>query len=239
MSGTALTRLASLPESVALEAIRYAIRAHESGDNYTRLVGGFNPPRSAGVVRHPNGRTYSNRPGEVRTASGAYMYIRSTWLGLDPSTGRKISNPYTGGYEWPFQAPPEVQDERARRDLLARWRDSTYRRDPERVIMGHFFPAAAGWDKSRWSRERPPGAGNPTFAAYLVQVTKHLEDSIQLAMASRAPEVATPPAVFPVAGSWGTAGVRAPAAKPVKARAAAPPPPLTFMERLRLWFRGL
>lgn len=65
-------------------------------------------------------------PGQ--TASGAYQYTDSTWGGY-------------GGYSRAVDAPPEIQDKKAREDFMSRL--SEYGNDPFKAAAGHYFPKYA------------------------------------------------------------------------------------------------
>lgn len=217
--------LRALPLEQAVQAVLWAIRTHESGSpggNYRMLARGFNPPRGE-VVTGPDGQrwTYSSSrsQGNVVTASGAYQFLKGTWASL----GNAV--PEVRRYTYAFQAPAAVQDAAARAYLLDRWRSSAYGNDWDRVILGHFFPAAGmiggRWngvlvgDKARWDSLRPPGpASNPTFGAYLRRVLTYIPSGVRYASAAaevRPPDpFQLPPAPVVVAGVTGS--VRPPAA---------------------------
>jgi hypothetical protein len=72
-------------------------------------------------------------PGQ--TASGGYQYTDSTWNGY-------------GGYKRAVDAPPEVQDQRAKQDFLTRL--GQYGNDPFKAVAGHYFPKYAH-DPSKWN----------------------------------------------------------------------------------------
>jgi hypothetical protein len=122
-----------------------------------------------GLRQHESGGDYSAK-SRISTASGAYQYINSTW------------NRFRG-YLTARDAPPAVQDARARADLLERY---TRYRDWEKTIAGHFYPAWAN-DPSKWNRA--PAPGNPTVRAYVDSVL----DKAQRALAAR--QVRTGPVV--------------------------------------------
>lgn len=103
-----------------------------------------------GLRMHESGGNYRAR-SRISSAAGAYQYLTGTW------------NRY-GGFATADQAPPEVQDARARRDLLA-----AYNRfgDWEKAIAHHFYPAWAN-DKTKWNQS--PSKGNPSVRAYVDSV---------------------------------------------------------------------
>lgn len=142
-----------------VDLLLYAQRLHESGNRYTRKVTGYNKDRSR---------------GPIRTASGAYQYTISTW------------NRYRG-YPEAYLAPAHVQDERARRDLLARL--ARYK-DVEKAVAAHFYPAWAN-DKSRWGRK--PNPHSPTVRAYVNAVLR----PVRVQLASLAPSPAPRPRNVP------------------------------------------
>jgi len=84
----------------------------------------------------------------ISTASGAYQYINSTWGNY-------------GGYSTAAQAPPAVQDARARQDAMRSFQRFG---NWEQVAANHFYPAWAG-DRNKWGQA--PGRGNPTVASYV------------------------------------------------------------------------
>lgn len=94
----------------------------------------------------------------VSSASGAYQYIASTW------------NNYQG-YRTAAQAPPAVQDARAREDFQ---RDFNKYQDWEKVAAAHLYPAWAN-DKSKWNQA--PGRGNPSVREYVNRVMKHFNSA--------------------------------------------------------------
>lgn len=156
-----------------VELLLYAQRLHESGNNYRRKVIGYNKDRAR---------------GPIRTASGAYQYTIGTW------------NRYRGFAE-AYLAPPAIQDERARRDLLARLNQYG---DTEKAIAAHFYPAWAG-DKSKWGRK--PNAHSPTVRAYVNAVLRPVR--AQLAASSPAPRPRNVPWSYlgPYAGPVAVAGL--------------------------------
>jgi hypothetical protein len=70
------------------------------------------------------------------SASGAYQYTDSTW------------NNY-GGYPKAALAPPAVQDQRFREDIVHRL--ATYDGDPYKAIAAHYLPALAN-DPTKWDK---------------------------------------------------------------------------------------
>jgi len=73
-------------------------------------------------------------PGQ--TASGAYQYTDSTWGGY-------------GGFPRAVDAPPEIQDKKAREDFMSRL--SEYGNDPFKAAAGHYFPKYAH-DPKLWDQ---------------------------------------------------------------------------------------
>lgn len=80
-------------------------------------------------------------PGQ--TASGAYQYTDSTWGGY-------------GGYNRAVDAPPEVQDKKAREDFQSRLGE--YGNDPFKAAAGHYFPKYAH-DPKLWDQPLKNGKG--------------------------------------------------------------------------------
>ncbi len=113
-----------------------------------------------GIMMQESGGDYkAENPYE--TASGAYQYIDGTW------------NDY-GGYHHASDAPPAVQDAKARSDL-----EAAYKRlgDWERVIASHF----AGEDgqagpKSDWNQVPHPENHNPSIRQYVDGVEKFITE---------------------------------------------------------------
>lgn len=81
-------------------------------------------------------------PGQ--TASGAYQYTDSTWGGYK-------------GYKRAVDAPPEIQDEKARNDFMQRL--SEYGNDPFKAAAGHYFPRYAH-DPKLWNEPLKDKHGN-------------------------------------------------------------------------------
>lgn len=101
-------------------------------------------------MHESNGNYQAQSP--ISTASGAYQYINGTW------------NNYRG-YARAKDAPPSVQDERARADCTASHK--RYGGDWEKVAAYHFYPKWAN-DKSKWNQS--PSKGNPTVRTYVDSV---------------------------------------------------------------------
>jgi hypothetical protein len=113
-----------------------------------------------GIMMQESGGNYKAQ-NPYETASGAYQYIDGTW------------NDY-GGYHHASDAPPAVQDAKARSDL-----EAAYKRlgDWERVIASHF----AGEDgqagpKSDWNVVPHPENHNPSIRDYVDGVEKHIAE---------------------------------------------------------------
>jgi hypothetical protein len=92
------------------------------GDVVSRLMGALRRAESSGNYRARSGSS---------SASGAYQYVRGTWGGF-------------GGYTEAWQAPPEVQDAKARQDIERKLRE--YGGDVRRVIQSWYYPAQVGND---------------------------------------------------------------------------------------------
>ena len=113
-----------------------------------------------GIMMQESGGNYkAENPYE--TASGAYQYIDGTWNNYD-------------GYHHASDAPPAVQDAKARSDL-----EAAYKRlgDWERVIASHF----AGEDgqagpKSDWNQVPHPENHNPSIRQYVDGVEKFITE---------------------------------------------------------------
>ena len=73
-------------------------------------------------------------PGQ--TASGAYQYTDGTWGGY-------------GGFARAVDAPPEIQDKKAREDFQSRLGE--YGNDPFKAAAGHYFPRYAH-DPKLWDQ---------------------------------------------------------------------------------------
>lgn len=104
-----------------------------------------------GLRMHESNGDYKAQ-SPISSASGAYQYIRGTWNGY-------------GGYAQAKDAPPSVQDKRAREDAQRAY--DKFGGDWEKVAANHFYPAWAN-DKSKWNRS--PSKGNPTVRKYVDSV---------------------------------------------------------------------
>ncbi len=116
----------------------------------------------AGIRDQESGGDYRAQ-SSTETASGAYQYINSTWSNY-------------GGYAHAKDAPPAVQDQRMREDLLADYR--RFDGDWERVIAAHFVgDNGADTSKSSWN-EVPgdPASHNPSIRSYVDSVLAHIHD---------------------------------------------------------------
>lgn len=89
----------------------------------------YTPEQIAAAIRKiESGGNYRAR-SKSSSASGAYQYITSTWGGYK-------------GYQYAWQAPREVQDEKALIDVAAKL--ARYGGDYQKAIMSWFLPAAVG-----------------------------------------------------------------------------------------------
>lgn len=113
-----------------------------SGGNISKFLRGLRQVESGGNYKAQNKRT---------SASGAYQYIDRTW------------GKYKG-YARAYMAPPEVQDERAQRDIAAAW--AKYK-DWRAVAVHHMYPAWAD-NPEKWHQRAAPG--NPTLNDYWKKV---------------------------------------------------------------------
>ena len=86
------------------------------------------------------------------SASGAYQYIDSTWGNYK-------------GYRRAKDAPPEVQDERVRQDIIAAY--EKFDGDWAKVAANHMFPA---WADSPEKWNRPAAKGNPPMIEYVGEI---------------------------------------------------------------------
>lgn len=148
----------------------------------------------AGLRRHESGGNYRAK-NPSSTASGAYQYLDSTW------------NNY-GGYRHAKDAPPEVQDRRAREDVQRALQ--RYNGDWEKVAAAHF--AGAGWvakhpDKRTWGQNPAPGSTNPNVSSYVSSVLRNagLPTAIESGGQTRYPSggVASAPPTSPAVGGFG------------------------------------
>ena len=110
----------------------------------------------ANLAQHESGTNYTSS-SSGSSASGAYQYLDSTWNGY-------------GGYRRAKDAPPSVQDARARADVT---RNYAKYGDWRKVAVAHF--AGEGWlhahpDPNSWGVNPVPGSNNPTVAQYVSSV---------------------------------------------------------------------
>lgn len=106
------------------------------------------------------------------SASGAYQYTDSTW------------NNY-GGYPKAALAPPAIQDQRFRDDIVHRL--ATYGGDPYKAIAAHYLPALAD-DPTKWDKPfKVHGKVVKPVLSYVRYVTKGtpLEAGLNEYLASR------------------------------------------------------
>lgn len=97
------------PEEIALYGTmngdeQAAVKAHLQAQAVAAATPAHNPPGGflACVRRHESGGNYQAQ-NPTSTASGAYQYLRSTWLTMSARAGH-------GGYPTARSAPPWVQD---------------------------------------------------------------------------------------------------------------------------------
>ncbi len=122
---------------------------------------------------------YDIGPNRAR-ASGAYQYIPSTW------------NNY-GGYAEAYLAPPAVQDERARADVLRFL--SMYGGDVSMVPIMWYYPRAAQ-DRSWMDRIPNPAGGNRlTIRQYQTRWLEQLAANATVLLGTYVPAPSTPAAV--------------------------------------------
>lgn len=96
--------------------------APPTGDQIERMMYALRMSESGGDYGAHSGSS---------SASGAYQFINSTWGGY-------------GGYRTAAEAPPEVQDQRARELLTAAF--AHYGGDPRAVAQSWFYPKGVGND---------------------------------------------------------------------------------------------
>ena len=109
-------------------------------------------------MQESNGN-YTARAGTSESnACGAYQYIKSTW------------NNYRG-YPTACDAPPSIQDERAKRDVLEKF--NRYRKW-QQVAASHFYPAWAN-TPSKWNQCPAACSFNPTVWGYVDGVISKMQ----------------------------------------------------------------
>ncbi|MEO3826350.1 NlpC/P60 family protein [Actinomadura sp. B10D3] len=125
----------------------YALRLHESG-------GGSGQPNYKAV-------------NPISGACGAYQYLGTTWRG----TKRDYM-----GYQTACQAPPSVQDRRAREDIRKKW--NNYHKW-QQVAAAHFHPASAASPRV-WGRcPKDACAGNPPIWKYVDSIMQKMRDAAE------------------------------------------------------------
>ena len=100
-----------------------------------------------GLRTHESNNNY-RAESPYSSASGAYQYIDGTWNGYK-------------GYKRAKDAPPSVQDERARKDILGYFNKYG---NWAQTAAHHFYPALAD-EPDKWNTS--PGKGNPTIQQYV------------------------------------------------------------------------
>jgi hypothetical protein len=131
-------------------------------------------------------------------ACGAYQYLNSTWTDGSPN----------GGHPTACDAPPSMQDHRARKDFLAKWQKyHTW----QQAAAGHFHPDWAGSTRN-WNR--CPAAcdfkKNPTVWEFVDDVMKRMRAiAKEYPAGSAVPAPTAQPAMFLMGAGAPGDGVRA------------------------------
>jgi hypothetical protein len=143
----------SLPPPRTVGGNGFGVRPDVSHDELVDyLLPKFRAAESSGNYQAQ--RKDYDREKNMNTASGAYGYTDSTW------------NNYKG-FPRAKDAPPEIQDERMRADLMHSI--ARFGGDPFKAVANHFYPARAS-NPASWSQ---PVSSNPdamTVADYLSKV---------------------------------------------------------------------
>ncbi|GAA3973896.1 hypothetical protein GCM10023085_65490 [Actinomadura viridis] len=167
-----------------------------SGAGSTATVGSGHPGPPSGDLSHQmgwflyalrmheSGGNYTSGKGKGG-ACGAYQYMNGTW------------NNY-GGRRTACDAPPSMQDRRAREDVIDRWQ--RYKKW-QQVAVAHFYPK---WANSPENWDRCPAAChvNPTVWEYVDDVMDRMQKISQRYPATAAATPTTEPASF----RWGSPG---------------------------------
>lgn len=130
-------------------------------------------------MQESNGNYTANAGTSESNACGAYQYIKSTW------------NNYRG-YATACDAPPNIQDERAKRDILAKFQ--RYKKW-QQVAASHFYPAWVNTPE-RWNSCPAACSFNPTVWEYVDGVISKM----RTAASQRPPSGNVVPASVPAGG---------------------------------------
>lgn len=107
----------------------------------------------------------AKNPAPNATASGAYGYTNDRWGNYK-------------GYPRAMDAPPEIQDEKMRQDLLNSLQ--RFGNDPYKAVANHYYPAHAR-DPTKWDTPIPGKYGKPTNAMTVNQYVQKIFPSERVA----------------------------------------------------------
>ena len=161
----------SLKKAVSPAEALYGVKKSKPTIDYTKNNYGVRADSSVDDVAnylldrlgsHESANNYAADRGLItpgQSASGKYQYIDSTW------------NNYKG-YKRAVDAPPEIQEERMRADILANL--ARFQGDPFKTVAYHYYPAYAErpelWQQRLVDKNGKPLPDQQSIAEYLSKV---------------------------------------------------------------------